>query len=89
LKPQEEKARTRRSRDGYEGKKGSRPSFGNKLYAMSDTVLGLIRDLENTIVSVNDSQVDLSRFGEVVYLDKAYFGVDFWGYSASIMQATR
>ncbi len=31
---------------------------------------GLIRDLETTTASVHDSQVDLSKEGEVVYRDK-------------------
>ena len=33
---------------------------------------GLIRDLETTTAAVHDSQVDLSREGEVVYRDKGY-----------------
>jgi len=74
--PRGEEAKTRRSRDGSWAKKGSKSSFGYKLHAKSDTDLGLIRDLETTTASVHDSQVDLSRPGEVVYLDKAYFGVE-------------
>ena len=87
--PRGEEAKTRRSRDGSWAKKGSKSSFGYKLHAKSDTDLGLIRDLETTTASVHDSQVDLSRPGEVVYLDKAYFGVEIRGYSAAMRRATR
>jgi IS5 family transposase len=87
--PRGEEAKTRRSRDGSWAKKGSKSSFGYKLHAKSDTDLGLIRDLETTTASVHDSQVDLSRPGEVVYLDKAYFGVETRGYSAAMRRATR
>jgi len=72
-------ARTRRSRDGDWGKKGKKFSYGFKLHIKPDVDRGLIRDLETTTASVHDSQVDLSRPGEVVYLDKAYFGVEIRG----------
>ncbi len=65
------------------------PAYGYKLHAKSDTDLGLIRDLETTAASVHDSQVDLSRPGEVVYLDKAYFGVEIRGFSAAMRRAVR
>ena len=78
-KPREEEARTRRSREGTWSKKGNVSRFGFKLHAKPDVDLGLIRDLETTTASVHDSQVDLSRPGEVVYLDKAYFGVEIRG----------
>jgi len=87
--PRGEEAETRRSRDGTWAKKGSRPSFGYKLHAKSDTDLGLIRDLETTTASVHDSRVDLSRPGEAVYRDKAYFGVEPRGYDATMKRATR
>jgi len=87
--PRGEEAKTRRSRDGSWAKKGSKSSFGYKLHAKSDTDLGLIRDLETTTASVHDSQVDLSRPGEVVYLDKAYFGVETRRYAAAMRRATR
>ena len=88
-KPRGGEARTRRSRDGSWAKKGSRSSFGYKLHAKTDVDLGLIRDLETTSASVHDSRVDLSRPGEVAYLDKAYFGVETRGYSAAMRRGTR
>ena len=42
-----------------------------------------------TTSSVHDSQVDLSRKGEVVYRDKAYFGVEPRGYSATMRRGVR
>jgi IS5 family transposase len=88
-KPRGEEAKTRRSRDGRWAKKGSKSSFGYKLHAKTDTDLGLIRDLETTTASVHDSQVDLSRPGEVVYRDKGYFGVESRGYSATMRRGVR
>ena len=88
-KPRGGEARTRRSRDGSWAKKGSRSSFGYKLHAKTDVDLGLIRDLETTSASVHDSRVDLSRPGEVAYMDKAYFGVEIRGYSAAMRRGTR
>jgi len=88
-KPRGEEARTRRSRDGNWGKKGNKSSFGYKLHAKTDTDHGLIRDLEMTTASVHDSQVDLTRTGEVAYLDKVYFGVEIQGYSAAMRRGAR
>ena len=78
-KPRGEEARTRRSRDGSWARKGGKYSYGFNLHVKTDTDRGLIRDLETTTASVHDSQVDLSRKGEVVYLDKAYLGVEIRG----------
>jgi IS5 family transposase len=50
-------------------KKGSKSSFGFKLHSKQDTALGLIRELETTTVSVHDSQVELSKKGEVAYTE--------------------
>ena len=77
-KPRGGEARTRRSRDGTWVKKGSKSSFGFRLHAKSDTDHGLIRDLETTTASVHDSQVDLSRKGEVVYLQGLPWRGDPW-----------
>jgi len=88
-KPRGEQARTRRSRDGSWAKKGGKSSYGFKLHAKSDVDLGLIRELETTTASVHDSQVDLSRPGEVVYRDKGYFGVKPRGYSATMRRGVR
>jgi len=88
-KPRGEEARTRRSRDGTWAKKGSKSSFGYKLHAKTDTDLGLIRDLETTTASVHDSQIDLTRPGEVAYRDKGFFGVKPRGYDATMKRASR
>ena len=88
-KPRGEEARTRRSRDGTWAKKDSKSYYGFKLHAKSDVDLGLIRDLETTTASVHDSQVDLSRPGEVVYRDKGYFGVRPRGYDATMRREVR
>jgi IS5 family transposase len=88
-KPRGEEALTRRSRDGSWAKKGSKSYYGFKLHAKSDVDLGLIRELETTTASVHDSQVDLSRPGEVVYRDKGYFGVESRGYSATMRRGVR
>jgi len=88
-KPRGEEARTRRSRDGTWAKKGGRSSFGYKLHAKTDTDHVLIRDLETTPASVHDSQVDLSRDGEVSYRDKGYHGVKPRGWDATMRRASR
>ena len=88
-KPRGGKTQTRRSRDGSWAKKGSKSSYGFKLHTKSDVDRGLIRDLETTTASVHDSRVDLSRKGEVVYLDKAYFGVEVRGFSVAMRRGVR
>jgi IS5 family transposase len=88
-KPRGEEAMTRRSRDGSWAKKGVKSFFGYKLHAKPDTDYGLIRCLETTTASVHDSQVDLSRKGEVVYKDKGYFGVGSRGIDATMRRGTR
>ncbi len=45
--------------------------------------------IETTTASVHDSQIDLSREGEVVYRDKGYFGAPAKGYDATMKRATR
>lgn len=87
--PRGEEAETRRSRDGTWAKKGSRSFFGFKLHAKTDVDLGLVRELETTAASVHDSQIDLSKPGEVVYRDKGYYGVEPRGYSATMKRASR
>ena len=88
-KPRGEEAETRRSRDGTWAKKGNVSRFGCKLHIKPDVDHGLIRDLETTPASVHDSQVDLSRKGEVVYRDRGYFGVEPRGYSATMRRGVR
>ena len=88
-KPRGEEARTRRSREGTWAKKGDVSRFGFKLHAKPDVNHGLIRDLETTTASVHDSQVDLSKPGEVVYKDKAYHGVKSRGFDATMRRGAR
>ena len=88
-KPRGTEAKTRRSRDGAWGKKGGKSYFGNKLHIKMDLDHGLIRELEATAANVHDSQVDLSRPGEVVYKDKGYFGVRSRGWDATMKRASR
>jgi len=88
-KPREERARTRRSSDGAWAKRKGGSEFGYKLHTKTDTNHGLVRELETTTASVHDSQVDLSRPGEVVYRDKGYFGVEPRGYDATMKRASR
>jgi len=68
--PRGDEAQTRRSKDGTWTKKGSKSYFGYKLHTKLDTEHGLIRELETTTASVHDSQIDLSKRGEVVYRDR-------------------
>ncbi len=87
--PRGDDARTRRSKDGAWTKKGSKSYFGYKLHMKMDLDHGLIRELEATAANVHDSQVDLSEPGEVVYRDKAYFGVKSRGWDATMKRASR
>ena len=50
---------------------------------------GLIRDPEPTPANVHDSQVDLSRPGEVVYRDKGYQGAVPRGWDATMRRRVR
>jgi IS5 family transposase len=63
-------------------KKGNKSYFGFKLHSKLDTDFDLIREFETTPASVHDSQVDLSKEGEVVYRNRGYQGVAPKGYSA-------
>jgi len=74
-KPHDESAKTRRSRDGTWTKKNNKSYFGYKLHQKTDIDYSLIREIETTTAKLHDSQVDLSREGEVVLRDKGYFGV--------------
>jgi IS5 family transposase len=84
-----EEAKTRRSKDGTWAKKGTKSYFGYKLHTKLDIDHGLIRELETTTASLHDSQVDLSKEGEVVYRDKGYQGAEANGYSATMKRAAR
>jgi IS5 family transposase len=87
--PRGEEAKTRRSKDGTWTKKGSKSYFGYKLHSKIDTERGLIRELETTTAAVHDSQVDLSKRGEVVYRDRGYQGAEAKGYAATMRRGAR
>ena len=82
-------AKTRRSKEGTWVKKGMKSYFGFKLHTKEDCEFGLIRALETTTASVHDSQIDLSKEGEVVYRDKGYFGVQPLGFDATMKRGVR
>jgi len=69
--------------------KPNRSYIGFKLHVKTDLRYGLIRAFRATAASVHDSQVDLSRRGEVAYRDKGYFGVGAKGYNATMQRGTR
>lgn len=87
--PRDDKAKTRRSRDGTWAKKGTKSYFGYKMHGAMDEDFGLIRRIEVTTASVHDSQVDLAKEGEVRYADKGYFGARTKGYDAAMRKATK
>ncbi len=88
-KPRGDEAKTRRSKDGTWTKKNSKSYFGYKLHSKSDVDYGLVREIETTTASVHDSQVDLTKPGEVAYKDKGYFGAPSKGYSATMRRSVR
>jgi len=49
----------------------------------------LIRKIETTNASVHDSQVDLTKPGEVNYHDRGYFEAPYKGFNTTIKRATR
>jgi len=87
-KPRGEDAKTRRSKDGTWAKKGNETPFGYKLHQKTDIDYGLIREIETTIASLHDSQVDLSTEGEVVLRDRGYFGVPAKGIDFTMKRRT-
>lgn len=88
-KPRGDDAKTRRSRDGTWTKKGNKSYFGYKHHTKTDIDYGLIREIETTTASIHDSQIDLSKPGEVSYRDKGYQGAKCIGYSATTKRAAR
>jgi transposase, IS5 family len=87
-KPKEGGAKTRHSRDGTWTKKGKKSYFGYKLHQKSDIDYCLIREIETTTAKVHDSQIDLSKDGEVVIRDRGYFGVPARGEDFTMMRRT-
>jgi IS5 family transposase len=73
-KPRGDAAKTRRSRDGTWGRKGTKSEFGYKLHSLIDKEYQFIRRFDTSTASLHDSQIDLSQKGETIYRDKGYFG---------------
>lgn len=88
-KPRGNQARTRRSKEGTWTKKNSKSYFGFKVHTKEDCDYGLIRELQTSTASLHDSQVVLSKEGEVVYRDKGYFGVKPLGFDATMKRGVR
>jgi IS5 family transposase len=82
-------ASTRRSRDGDWAKRSKGSVFGYKLHVKTDLEYGLVRAIEATSASVQDSRVDLLEPGEVVYRDKGYFGVLPRWFEATMRRSVR
>ena len=87
--PRGDDAETRRSKEGTWVKKASKSYFGFKLHVKTDMDHGLIREIETTTASVHDSQIDLSKPGEVNYRDRGYHGAPSRGYSATMKRGAR
>lgn len=88
-KPRGDLARTRRSKEGTWTKKNSKSYFGFKVHSKEDCDYGLIWEIQTTTASLHDSQIDLSKEGEVVYRDKGYFGVKPLGFDATMKRGVR
>ena len=73
-KPRGKDAKTRRSRDGTIAKKGNEFHFGYKLHQKTDIDYSLIREIETTIASLHDSQVDLSKEARLCSETEAILG---------------
>ncbi|MEG3225017.1 MAG: IS5 family transposase [Methanobacteriales archaeon Met13] len=87
--PRGPEAQTRRDKEGTWAKKGSKSYYGYKLHTKMDLDYSLIRDFKTTTASVHDSQVDLTKKGEINYRDKGYFGAECNGYNATMKRAVR
>jgi len=87
--PRGDDAKTRRSRDGTWTKKGGKSHFGYKLHVIVDRDHDLIRRISTTTASLHDSQIDLSKEGEVVYRDRGYQGASCKGFDATMKRGAR
>ena len=87
--PRGGEAKTRRSKDGTWVKKAGKSHFGYKLHILIDRDYDFIRRILTTTASVHDSQVDLSKEGEVVYRDRGYQGAECRGYNATMKRGAR
>ena len=87
--PRGKEAKTRRDKDGKIMSKNGKSHYGYKLHTIMDTDYDLIRRIETTTANVHDSQVDLSKEGEVVYRDRGYQGAKCRGYNATMKRGAR
>jgi IS5 family transposase len=83
-KPRGDKANTRRSKDGEWAKRKGGSKFGYKAHTKIDLDHEIVRDYEVTSANVHDSNVDLTKAGEVGYKDKAFAGQKAKSYAAII-----
>ena len=63
-------AKTRRNKDGEWTKKNGKSHYGYKLHSKMDIDYQLIREIETSPASMHDSQIDLTKPGEVNYRDR-------------------
>jgi IS5 family transposase len=70
-------------------KKGNKSEFGYKMHTKFDTSYELIREYEVTTASLHDSQVDLSKPGEVMRRDRGYQGAPCKGYNTTMRKGAR
>ena len=82
-------AKTRRNKDGEWTKKNGKSHYGYKLHSKMDIDHQLIREIETTPASMHDSQIDLTKPGEVNYRDRGYFGAPCKGYNATMDRGIR
>ena len=88
-KPRGNQAKTRRSKEGTWTKKNSKSYFGFKAHTKEDCDYGLIWEIQTSTASLHDSQIDLSKEGEVVYRDRGYFGVKPLGFDGTMKRGVR
>ena len=86
--PRGPEAKTRRNKEGEWAKKGGKSHYGYKLHSKMDIDYDN-KGNRNHPCSVHDSQIDLSKPGEVTYRDSVYFGASCKGFNATMNRATR
>lgn len=89
IKPGETKQKLGRSKEGTWTKKNSKSYFGFKAHTKEDCEHGMIWEIQTSTASLHDSQIDLSKEGEVVYRDKGYSGVRPPGFDATMRRGVR
>jgi len=80
----------RRSKDGTFTNKNNKTYFGYKAHILTDdNVIPIMRSYAVTTASIHDSQIDLSKRGIPIYMDKGYFGIKPKGYDAKMTKALK